>query len=210
MTATRVILVRHGEPEPDARCRCYGRLDVPLAAVGAAQSEAIAAELAATSLAAVYTSPRRRAIATAAALCNGRGLEPIADERLAELDFGALEGRTYEEVERDDPELFRAWMTAPTTVRFPGGESWSDLRARVSRALASIRNERPGETVAVVTHGGVVRAVLADALSLPDERIFALDVGHCRVGVVDWFGENAVVRIVNGSGADLPGALGAG
>lgn len=209
MNATRVILVRHGQAEQSGPARCYGRLDVPLAATGAEQSRSLAATLTEVPFVAVYTSPRRRAATTAAALCDGRGLAPVADGRLAELDFGAFEGRAYEEIAREHPELFRAWMTTPWTVQFPGGESWRDVRARVSDALASIRGDHQGDTVAVVAHGGVVRAALADALALRDDRIFALDVGYCRVSVVDWFGGSATVRVVNASGGDLPEVLGA-
>jgi broad specificity phosphatase PhoE len=95
-------------------------------------------------------------------------------------------------------------MEEPTRVRFPGGEGFDDLRARACAALAELRAEHDGETIAVVTHGGVIRAALAEALGLATERIFALDVGYCRVSVVDWFGDDAVVRLVNGTGADVP------
>jgi len=192
---TRILLVRHAEPEDDAHGRCYGRLDVDLSDDGrtnARRLSDIACDV-------VYTSPRRRARETAEVLG-----DPRADERLRELDFGELEGRTYDEIARERPELYRAWMEAPTQVRFPGGEGFDDLRARACAALAEIRAAHEGRTVAVVTHGGVIRAALAEALDLPTERIFALDVGYCRVSVIDWFGENAVVRLVNGTGTDVP------
>jgi broad specificity phosphatase PhoE len=126
------------------------------------------------------------------------------DERLRELDFGELEGRTYDEIARERPELYRRWMEQPTRVRFPGGECFDDLRARACAALGEIRAAHSGAVIAVVTHGGVVRAALADALGLPTERIFALDVGYCRLSVIDWFGERALVRLVNGTHADVP------
>jgi alpha-ribazole phosphatase len=98
-------------------------------------------------------------------------------------------------------------MESPTQVRFPGGESWADLRTRSRAAVADIL-EAGGDAVAIVTHGGVVRAILADALGLPDERAFALDVGYARVSIVDWFDSSSVVRLVNGVAADVPDALG--
>jgi broad specificity phosphatase PhoE len=72
-----------------------------------------------------------------------------------------------------------------------------------------LRRAHGNATVAVVAHGGVVRAAVAEALSLSDDRIFGLDVGYCRVAVVDWFGTNAVVRALNVGGDDVPEALGA-
>jgi alpha-ribazole phosphatase len=200
---TRLVLIRHAQPEDDARGRCYGRLDVGLSPSGAKAAERLAGSLRDLSLDAVYSSPRRRAVQTAQLLG-----APHVDERFGELDFGELEGKTYEEVEREHPELFRHWMKSPTEVRFPGGESWADLRARVDAGVADVLSSS-GETVAVVTHGGVVRAVLARVLGLPDERVFAFDVGYARVSVVDWFDSTAVVRLVNGFAADVPDALGA-
>lgn len=198
MTVARLLLLRHATPVDDARGCCYGRLDVGLSPDGLAQAAELGRGLEADT---VVSSPARRALETAAALG-----EPDVDERLRELHFGELEGRTYEEIERERPELFMRWMQTPTEVRFPGGERFDDLRARAVAAAAELRERHRGATVAVVTHGGVVRALLADALGLPSAAIFRLDVGYARVSVVDWFeGDAAVVRLVNGTARDLPG-----
>jgi broad specificity phosphatase PhoE len=195
---TRLLLIRHGRPVDEARGRCYGRLDVGLSPEGLVEAAVLGRALTAAT---VVSSPARRAFETAAALG-----EPEVDARLRELDFGELEGRTYEEIERERPELFAAWMRTPTEVRFPGGEGFEDLRRRAAAAAAELRARHDGGTVAVVTHGGVVRALLADALGLPSAAIFRLDVGYARVSVVDWFdGDAPVVRLVNGAAGDLPG-----
>ncbi len=202
---TRLLLIRHAEPDEDARGRCYGRLDVGLSPTGLASAARLAESLHPVQLDAVYVSPRLRAVQTANAL----GASHNVDDRLRELDFGQLEGRTYDEIEREQPEFFRSWMEAPTLVRFPGGESYAELRQRVAAAVDETVAANDGRTVALVSHGGVIRAALAVALGLPDDRAFALDVGYARVSVVDWFGETRVVRLVNGVSADLPADLGA-
>jgi alpha-ribazole phosphatase/probable phosphoglycerate mutase len=208
VSTTRLVFVRHGEPEDDARGRCYGRLDVALSPRGVAQSAALAERLEPIPLSAVYTSPRRRARATADAICAGRSRTPGVDDRLCELDFGEFDGRAYAEIERDEPEFFRRWMSEPTAVRFPGGESYGELRERVASIVGELRRTHQGETIAIVTHGGVVRAALAETLTLPDRRIFSLDVGYCRVAVVDWFSDDPVVRVLNTLGDDVPAVLG--
>ena len=202
---TRLLLIRHAQPEEDARGRCYGRLDVGLSPTGLANAERLAESLRDVELEAIYVSPRLRAVQTAAALDG----VPIVDDRLRELDFGELEGRTYDEIEREQPELFRRWMETPTLVRFPGGESYAELRERVAAAVDDVVAANNGRTVALVSHGGVIRAALTVALELADERAFALDVGYARVSVVDWFDGTPVVRLVNGVSADLPADLGA-
>jgi alpha-ribazole phosphatase len=196
---TRLVLIRHAEPEESARGRCYGSLDVELSPAGRVEAAALGKALAGAGVTAVYASPRRRATQTAGAL----GLRVQVDDRLRELDFGAFEGRTYAEIEAEHPEVFRQWMTAPTTVRFPGGESFALLRERVLEIVEEIRERHADGTVAVVSHGGVVRAVLADCLAMPAEAIFRLDVAYASVGVVDWIDDTPLVRVVNGRGHDL-------
>ena len=189
---SRLILVRHAEPTEDARGRCYGTLDLELSARGRAQASALAERLAREQFDCVYSSPRRRALQTAAALA----YPVVPDERLCELDFGDFEGRAYEEIERDEPALFAQWMDAPTTVRFPNGESYADLRTRATAVLDEIR--RRHAAAVIVTHGGVIRAGLAGWLELPDHAIFRLDQPYCGVTIVDWLGEEPVVRCLNG------------
>ena len=192
---SRLVLVRHAEPEESSRGRCYGSLDVGLSPAGRTEAARLAAQLERVELDAVYASPRTRARDTAAAVALGHGLEVVVDDDLRELDFGSFEGRTYEEIERSEPELFRAWMEAPTSVRFPGGESYADLRVRATGALDAIR--RAHSTALVVTHGGVIRAGLATWLELPDHAVFRLGQSYCGVTVVEWTDGTPLLHVVN-------------
>jgi alpha-ribazole phosphatase/probable phosphoglycerate mutase len=193
---SRLVLVRHAEPEETSRGRCYGSLDVGLSAAGRVQAARLARALEPFELDAIYASPRTRAVETAAPLAGARGLEVAVEDDLRELDFGRFEGRTYEEIERSEPALFRAWMETPTEVRFPEGESYADLRVRATRVLDAIR--RAHERALVVTHGGVIRAGLATWLELPERTIFRLAQSYCGVTVVDWIDEAPVLRLLNG------------
>jgi alpha-ribazole phosphatase/probable phosphoglycerate mutase len=194
---TRLVLVRHAEPEEAAHGRCYGSLDVGLSQAGREHAAQLAVELAGLAYDAVIASPRTRARETAEPLAAARGLPVTVAEDLREIDFGSFEGRTYEEIERSEPELFRAWMETPTAVRFPGGEGYGDLRVRALRVLDAVRAVH--ESAVVVTHGGVIRAGLAGWLELPDHAIFRLDQSYCGVTLVEWVGETPIVRLLNGS-----------
>jgi alpha-ribazole phosphatase len=193
---SRLILIRHAEPPEDARGRCYGSLDIGLSTAGREHARRLAERLATVEYEAVYSSPRMRARETAEAIASVRGLAPVVDEGLRELDFGELEGRTYDEIAASEPELYRAWMTTPTEIRFPGGESFADLKARSLVALERIRGLH--ESAIVVTHGGVLRAGVAAWLSMPDEAIFRLDQRYCGVTIVDWLDGEPLVRLLNG------------
>ena len=195
--ATRVVLVRHAETEEAARGRCYGRLDVALSPRGHRQAQALTAALADFGLAAVYASPLARALDTARPIAAAQSLDTVVVAALRELDFGEVEGLRYEQIEAERPELFRAWMDDPAGVRFPGGESLADLRARVLPAAAEIRARHEREAVAVVGHGGVIRVVLAEALGLADGALFRLDQTEGGVSVVDWLQGVPLVRSAN-------------
>jgi alpha-ribazole phosphatase len=193
---SRLVLVRHAEPEESARGLCYGTLDVGLSDEGRDHAARLASGLAGIAYDAVYASPRRRTLETAAPLAQARGLTTRVEDDLREIDFGAFEGRRYDEIATTHPEVYRQWMDAPTTVTFPGGESYEDLRARALRALARIGQAH--ECAVVVTHGGVVRAGLAEWLSMPSDAIFRLDQRYCGITIVEWLGDVPVVRVMNG------------
>lgn len=196
---TRLILVRHTEPDEAARGLCYGSTDVALSAAGRAHALELAARLAPLSIDAVLASPRRRTVATAEPIAGRHGLcvELVGD--LREMDFGALEGRRYDDIAATMPELWHRWMTSPTEVRFPDGESYGDLRTRATAAMDAALGAYRSRTVLAVTHGGVVRALLASTLGMPDAHLFRLDQRYGALTVIDWYDDGTpVVRLVNG------------
>jgi broad specificity phosphatase PhoE len=148
-------------------------------------------------ISAVYTSPSIRALETARPIAAAHDLEPIEHEALREIDFGLLEGLTFDEISTSHEELFQTWMRSPTDVRFPGGESFVEVRRRVLAAAAALRDRHRSQTIAVVSHGGPIRAILADALELPAEAVFRLDLRYGGVSIIDWTRDTPLVRLVN-------------
>ena len=200
MSVTRLILVRHAEANTSAHGRCYGSLDVDLSPEGRSHADALGAVLSSFGVHVLYSSPLRRALETARLIGAHLGLEPLVRPDLRELDFGELEGRTYDDIATSEPALWRTWMETPTAVCFPGGESYADLRTRVANVLQEIRAQHSGSVVALIAHGGVNRSLLAPALGLRDGEIFAIPQDYGGVSVIDWRDDAAVVQSVN---ADL-------
>lgn len=180
MVETRLWLIRHAEPEPGSRDRCYGKLDVALSEEGRLQALRLPALFRGESFAAVYSSPRRRSVETAQALT---GDVVIVDD-LREIDFGEFEGRPYDEIARDYPDLYRQWMVSPTCVQFPAGESFATMRRRVSRCVDELVKRHVGQSFAVVAHGGTIRIVIAEALQLEDRHIFRIAQSYAGVSLV--------------------------
>jgi alpha-ribazole phosphatase/probable phosphoglycerate mutase len=195
--ATRLLLIRHAQPAETGRGRCYGSLDLGLSSRGHRGAQLIARTLDRIPLAAVYASPSLRARDTAKPLATAHHLDPIFDENLREIDFGELEGQSYDEIQIAHPDLYRSWMETPTRVRFPGGESYPQLRARALTAMQAIRARHQGEVTAIISHGGVLRAMLADCLQMPEEAIFRLEQSYGGLSVIDWLHETPVVRVLN-------------
>ncbi len=137
---------------------------------------------------AVYTSPLERARRTAAAIGT-----PTADERLREIDFGEVEGLGFDEL---PPELQSALLTEPTRTRFPGGETYGDLRDRVVAALDEIVARH--RVAAVVSHAGPVRAALATYLLMDEAALWRIDQRPGALNVVEFVEGVPLVRLLNG------------
>jgi alpha-ribazole phosphatase len=146
-------------------------------------------------MSAIYCSPRRRALESARVLA-GRAAVTV-DDRLREIDFGNFEGLTYDDIAERFPEKYEEWMTHPTQVAFPGGDTFDAMTARVHGALEDLRHRHAGDTVVVVSHGGVNRIALASALDLQPSRLFRLDQAYACFNIIDYFGDEPLVRLMN-------------
>jgi len=159
------MLIRHAKPKGAGRY-LGRRSDPPLSSRGCAQAEALARRLAGEPLAAIYSSPLRRALETARAIAAPHHLsvETVAD--LAEMDFGLWDGLSYREIEAREPERLAQWLADPLAVAPPEGESLAEMGQRVIGAFEAIVTRHPGETITIVTHGGPARVILCQGLGL--------------------------------------------
>jgi alpha-ribazole phosphatase len=198
LTRSRIWLIRHGEPETDAQGRCYGRLDWGLSDRGQFQAQMAAQALSGEPLAAVYSSPSRRARQSAEFLGKVKGLAVQILEGLCEIDFGDFEGLTYEEIEGQYPEQYQRWMTRPTEIHFPGGESFAQMQTRVIATTTKLCQRHQGESIAIVAHGGVNRIILAEALAMPATHIFRIAQRYAALNLVIYYEGLPTVELVNG------------
>jgi probable phosphoglycerate mutase len=196
---TRLLVVRHGHVEGMTPERFRGRRDVDLSELGLRQAHAAAQGIAARwRPIAVYTSPLRRCLQTAAAIgaaCGGLPANVLED--LNDVHYGDWEWHTHEEVRARWPELFECWFSAPQLVRFPQGESLQDLVARMANVLRFVRERHADETVAVVGHSGGNRALLLQTLDQPLSAYWRLAQDPCSVSEVELHGFTATVRRLN-------------
>ena len=165
--------------------RCCGRHDAPLSLDGEEQARRAAQQLARESMSCVYSSNLQRAYQTARIVAEPHGLVVETIDDLAEMNFGDLEGMTYEEAQERFPSVYQSWMTRPTETQFPNGESYRRMSLRVLGAFDSIVQRHRKQSIGIVAHAGVNRIILCRALSIPETEMFQLAQPHCAINRID-------------------------
>jgi len=175
-------LLRHGE-RAEARV-CAGRMPgIGLTDRGQAEIAAVAERLAGEKIAAVYSSPLQRTRESAEIVAERLGLGIEFRDDLIELDFGEWTGATFDAI-RADPR-WQAWRTHRSIARIPGGESMRQVQRRIVEALMELAEHHQGETVAVVSHGDVIRSALLFALGMPLDHYNRIEVGQGSVSTIN-------------------------
>ena len=159
MSEPTLLLIRHAESSWNAAGRWQGHGDPRLSDRGIAQAHALASELAREQLDVIVSSDLRRAAETAAILAQARGLRPLLNPRLRELDLGNWQGLTREQIERADAAVLQRFVAGDLDVRPGGGENLREIEQRARSAVTELVRAHPGRRLALVTHLGVIRAL---------------------------------------------------
>jgi len=192
----RLILVRHGRTEWNEAGRYQGRSDIGLSVAGFREAEAVRQRLATERISAVYSSDLKRAIQTARTVALGHQVQVVPCEELREMDFGDLEGLTFDEMKRQVPE-FNWWTARDPDMAFPGGESVRQLAARVHRFAVRLEGYTDTDTVVVVAHGGALRALVCQLLGLNLKHWWQMALDSCSVTVIDSHAGWALLSVLN-------------
>ena len=193
-----MLLIRHGETMWNAEKKLQGHRDVPLSEVGILQAQALAQKLEAHPIDAVYASDLSRAVQTAEALASSRGLKVQSVPELREMNFGLWEGMSYQEIQANYPGQLNAWCKDPLSAKPPDGELVSEMAVRVFEAMKSIVTANENRQVAVVCHGGPIRAFVAMLLGMNLQDNWRIRQDNVALNVIDfptW--EEAVVMLLN-------------
>jgi len=197
---TVTLLLRHGQTPMSVQKRYAGLSDVPLTEVGVQQAAAAGKRLASAGLTAIVTSPLARAVRTAEEVAAATGAPVEADEGFRETDFGAWDGLTFAEVRERWPAELTAWLADPA-VAPPGGESLTDVSARVDSALRRVLAGYEGRTVLIVSHVTPIKTLVAAALLAPLPALYRMHLDVAALCQVDWYADGpAVLRSFNDTG----------
>jgi ribonuclease H / adenosylcobalamin/alpha-ribazole phosphatase len=197
---TVTALLRHGQTPMSVQKRYAGRTDAPLTEVGVQQAAAAAKRLASAGLGVIVTSPLLRTVQTAQAVAAVTGAAVVTDDGFRETDFGAWEGLTFAEVRERWPAEMSDWLAHPE-VAPPGGESFTDVSARVTAALDRLLVARAGQTVLIVSHVTPIKTLVAAALLAPPAALYRMHLDVAALSEIDWYADGpAVLRSFNDTG----------
>ena len=186
MDFTRITAIRHGETAWNVDTRIQGQLDIELNDTGHWQARQVANALLEEECAAIYSSDLRRALATAQAIGEQLGLTPVRTLGLRERAFGAFEGKTWAEIERDHPDDARRWRQREPDWSPEGGETLRAVRERVDLTCTEIARRHPGEHVIVVAHGGVLDVMYRLATRLEIQAPRSWELGNASINRLLW------------------------
>jgi len=179
--ATRIIAIRHGETDWNVATRIQGHTDIPLNDQGRWQAGRLAEALADEPLEAVYASDLGRAFDTAQAFAAPKGLAVTADVGLRERRFGSFEGMSFEEIEQRWPDQALRWRKRDPAFGPEGGETLTQFYERVVAVVRGLAQRHAGQSIALVSHGGVLDCLYRAATRLALDAPRTWQVGNASI-----------------------------
>ncbi|HEY5663080.1 MAG TPA: MSMEG_4193 family putative phosphomutase [Ilumatobacter sp.] len=199
---TTVLLVRHGQTPTTGKLLPGRAPGLHLAEAGVRQAERAGeriAELARVD--AIYCSPLERARETAAPIGAAIGMRPKVDRGLLECDFGDWTGAELAALMKL-PE-WRTVQKAPSTFRFPNGESFTEMQVRIVGALDRLRAAHPGGVIVCVSHADPIKAAMAHALGTHIDLFQRIVISTCSISAIAWSTDGPIALTVNSTGGPL-------
>jgi alpha-ribazole phosphatase len=192
----RILLFRHGETANSKEVCFNGHYDVGLSERGQKQFQHWADILKQKKIKAIYSSDLQRTRKSAQIIGKEHGLEPAAYPELRELSFGTWEGMSISAVESAYPGQMKERMKSVATFQADGGETYSQLQARVVPKYEEIVARHPDDQIAMVCHGGVNRVILSHILGIPLDRIFRIHQDYAALNIIQYYDKEPVVEYI--------------
>jgi len=196
---TRLHLLRHGQVEGYEEKRYNGQADTPLTVIGRRQSASLAGRFQYRRLAAIYASDLQRCRFAADQIALFQRVAPVYRTGLRELCAGDWEGTPWTVLQRDASELWQRRLRDIVHIAPPGGESFNELADRVRPEMQQIISSHPEGEIVIVSHGGVNRLILLDALGAPLESLMRIEQDYACHNIIDYYPDGRTsVSLLNG------------
>ena len=197
-----MLLVRHGQTPTTGRLLPGRAPGLHLAELGVQQAERAGDRIAELKrVDAIYCSPLERARQTAAPIGKAIGIRPKVDRGLLECDFGDWTGAELKQLMKL-PE-WRTVQKAPSSFRFPNGESFTEMQVRIVTALDRLRALHPGGVIVCVSHADPIKAAMAHALGTHIDLFQRIVISTCSISAITWSTDGPIALTVNSTGGSL-------
>ncbi|MDB6066407.1 MAG: phosphoglycerate mutase [Pedosphaera sp.] len=194
---TSLFLLRHAEVEASYQKIFGGRIDMNLSPCGHEQAVTLAKYLQPKSFDAIYASPMKRVQQTLAPLLAQRESKPVVMPGLREVDFGDWTGLGWEQVKSRFKINAFQWLEQLDRAAIPNAESGKTFRARVEPCVQQILCDHPGQTVAIVCHGGTIRMILSILLEMPFAKMGCFEIEYASLTEVHHAPHKTEVQLLN-------------
>ena len=189
---TEIILARHGETEWNVAEVFRGQVDIDLNETGVKQAELLSGYLSTSAIAAVYSSPLKRALKTAEIIAQPHKLKVNVDPDLIDFNFGKWQGLSHQEVKEKYRDLYATWITHPEQVRMPDGEALEDVSKRVIRIRNKVMENHRG-TVVIVGHRVVNKVMICTLLGLDNSHFWKIRQDTCGISIFSYLNEQFIL-----------------
>ena len=194
---SKLLLVRHGLTEFNDTRRFMGYSDIDLNDVGYQQAESLHQRLAEAKIDVVYSSDLKRSLVMAEIICSGHEVEIVTCPELREVNYGSIEGLTFQEISQRYPEVAELIRNFNLKLSFPGGESFMEFIERVTRFLDRLSQHEPSDTILIVSHSGPLRTLVCSLLGIGQGCWWQIRFDNASLSIVDTYPRGAILSLLN-------------
>jgi broad specificity phosphatase PhoE len=202
---TIILLIRHGNTKFNKQKVFRGHKDIPLDDTGLMQAEKTGKLLSRIKINEIYCSPLSRAVQTAEKISSHQkqSVKIIKEEGFLDLSFGEWEGRSFEQVQKEYPEVYNIWVRTPHLTNIPGGETLAQAKKRSWISLNNIVEQSKGrqgiQVFAVVSHRVINKLVINSVLGLDESKFWQIKQDPCCINIFEYRYEHFFVSKINHS-----------
>lgn len=194
---SKLLLARHGDTRLNSARMFVGHTDAELSVLGRRQVKRLRDRLTAERIDVIYSSDLKRAVATAETIASRHHLDVITCPELREINYGKVEGLTFEEIKRLYPDVAELCAEWNLQLEFPDGESFDELKQRVSKFLDRLKQHTPEQTILIVAHGGPLRLMVCHLLGMDLRHWRQIHIDLASLSIVDTYPEVAIISLLN-------------
>ncbi len=193
----KLLLIRHGDTKLNSAFRFWGQTDVELSAEGIRQVEQLRDRLTTYTIDAIYASNLKRALVTAEIIASKHQLDITTCAELGEINFGYMEGLTFDEISQQNPKLAKDLLNWNIRPEYPGGENLDEFNERVIKFLPRLDSHAPEETIAIVAHSGTLRILSCHLLGLKLDHWRNIRIGLASLSIIEIFPQGTALTLLN-------------